>query len=204
MERGALSLLRLVVAHNRDAARAADAEERVSAADWRASIRSIVAELWPDLRNGPTWIEAQVHAESGGNPIARSSTGAMGLMQLEPATWQEMGGGDPDDPETNLRNGVLYLRGLYARQPEGIILTDRMEWALAAYNCGPSFVSSALHRAQRDAPGLWGEWSKDKRYLFHHECYVFDQTRGRIYADYRRVWAYVDEILNYFSEHWRG
>jgi soluble lytic murein transglycosylase-like protein len=75
-----------------------------------------------------------VAAESAYRAEAVSPKGALGLMQLMPATARELGA-DPTDPRQNLDAGARYLRGLliqYGHSPE---------LALAAYNAGPGAVN---------------------------------------------------------------
>jgi soluble lytic murein transglycosylase-like protein len=82
----------------------------------------------------PDWIGAVIQAESGGRSTAISVAGAMGLMQLMPATWGEIRtelrlGDDPFDLHDNVVAGAFYLRQLLDRfGPRGF---------LAAYNAGP-------------------------------------------------------------------
>jgi hypothetical protein len=79
-------------------------------------------------------IRAVLQKESGGNPLAVSPKGAMGLMQLMPETAASMGVEDPFNPEQNLAGGVKYLKYCLNRFSQNITL------ALAAYNAGPEAV----------------------------------------------------------------
>ena len=77
---------------------------------------------------------ALIQAESGFSPRAGSPKGALGLMQLMPATATEFGVTDAFNPTQNIRAGVRYLKQLLDTY-EG-----RVELALAAYNAGPGAV----------------------------------------------------------------
>jgi soluble lytic murein transglycosylase-like protein len=79
-------------------------------------------------------VKAVVHVESGYNPYAKSRKGALGLMQLMPATIREYGVANPFNPVENIRAGVAYLRRLLDRY------NNNESLALAAYNAGPSAV----------------------------------------------------------------
>ena len=75
-------------------------------------------------------VKAVIHAESGYNPNAVSSKGAAGLMQLMPATAQDLRVADSFNPSDNIRGGVRYLRFLLDTFKGDVTL------ALAAYNAG--------------------------------------------------------------------
>jgi hypothetical protein len=81
------------------------------------------------------WIQKVMRAESNGLRRAVSPKGAMGLMQIMPATWSDLRqryglGADPFDPHDNIIAGAAYLRELYDQ--------FGVEGFLAAYNAGPA------------------------------------------------------------------
>jgi hypothetical protein len=80
----------------------------------------------------PALVRAVVETESSFRPAARSPKGAMGLMQLMPATARQYAVANPYDPKANLEAGIRHLR----------MLLDRYEMAvaLAAYNAGEGAV----------------------------------------------------------------
>lgn len=94
------------------------------------------------------WIRNVMRAESAGSttmngaPIT-SGAGAMGLMQIMPATWAELRtrhrfGADPHDPRDNILAGAAYLREMHERFGASLFL--------AAYHAGPQRVEAYLLR----------------------------------------------------------
>ncbi|MDB6085901.1 MAG: lytic transglycosylase catalytic [Gammaproteobacteria bacterium] len=79
-------------------------------------------------------VRAVIVVESGFNPRAVSKKGAIGLMQLQPATARRYGVKNIYDPEQNVRAGAHYLSDLLAR------FDSNLELALAAYNAGEEAV----------------------------------------------------------------
>lgn len=82
----------------------------------------------------PHLVRAVIKVESNFQPHARSPKGAVGLMQVMPATGRRFGAVDLRDPRSNLSAGTQYLRWLLNRFDEDLTL------ALAAYNAGEGAV----------------------------------------------------------------
>lgn len=77
-------------------------------------------------------VRAVIQVESAYNVRARSPKGAMGLMQLMPATARHYQVSDPYDPASNIEAGIKHLKSLLQRLPVAL--------ALAAYNAGEATV----------------------------------------------------------------
>lgn len=92
------------------------------------------------------WIRAVMRAESAGDRHAVSHRGAMGLMQVMPATWASLRaqhglGADPFAPQDNILAGAAYLREMLDR-------FGSVPLMLAAYNVGPRRVEAHLATGQ--------------------------------------------------------
>lgn len=127
------------------------------------------------------WIHAVMRAESAGDARAISKKGAMGLMQIMPATWSDLRarhrlGADPFDPSDNIMAGTAYLRELHDRYGS--------PGFLAAYNAGPGRYEALL--AGGPLP------TETRAYVATLAPLVSGGTRAptvRVAASHRRAWT---------------
>jgi membrane-bound lytic murein transglycosylase MltF len=107
----------------------------------------------------PLMLAAQGFQESMLNQDARSPVGAIGIMQLMPATGKELEVGDISVADPNVHAGTKYMNQLLAREfPDGKFDDlNRTLFAFAAYNCGPGNMAKLRKiAAQRGLdPNVW-------------------------------------------------
>ena len=99
----------------------------------RTPYGEIIASMSQAHGVDPMLVRALIQVESNYRPKARSHKGAMGLMQLMPATAREYNVRNPYDPKANIAAGVKHLKGLIDRMGD-------VAMALAAYNAGEGAV----------------------------------------------------------------
>ncbi len=110
---------------------------------------ALVAEAAQRFGLSESLIRSVMAAESAGDAGATSHAGAMGLMQIMPATWSDLSrrhklGTSPYDPRANILAGTAYLREMIDRYGD-------LRLALAAYNAGPGRVD-AYRKGRRRLP----------------------------------------------------
>jgi soluble lytic murein transglycosylase-like protein len=154
------------------------------AAPFDAAIDRHIAEHAGRHNLRPDLVRAVIQVESAFNPKAVSPKGAMGLMQLMPATAAAYGVANPWDPDQNIRGGVAYLRHLLDRY-EG----DE-ELALAAYNAGPG----AVDRHDRHVPPY-----RETRQYVRRVRSVTPAAASRAPTIYKRVVEVNGRLVPHYS-----
>jgi membrane-bound lytic murein transglycosylase MltF len=102
---------------------------------------------------------AQVYQESQLNQNVKSPVGAIGVMQLMPATGKEMNVGDVTEIEANIHAGIKYMRFMidhyYGKEP--MTKLDKALLAFASYNAGPGRISKLRKEAAKRGldPNVW-------------------------------------------------
>lgn len=160
------------------------------------SILRLIQQTADRFQVDPNLVHAIVQVESEYNPQARSPKGAMGLMQLIPATARRFGVENPLSPEQNIEGGVTYLRYLLD------LFGGDLSLSLAAYNAGensvlrqggiPAFTEtreyvqkvSSLYQPALGAMGSRTRSSKFGVKTEHPGCRTADPRL--------QVWRYVD------------
>jgi soluble lytic murein transglycosylase-like protein len=92
------------------------------------------------------WFKAQATAESNLDQAARSYCGAIGIMQLMPATAQGLGI-NPYDPDANIQGGIKYDASLFSLWKAAPGLAERRNLMFASYNAGPGSIQRASKAA---------------------------------------------------------
>jgi len=129
---------------------------------------------------------AQGYQESRLNQQAKSHVGAIGVMQIMPATGKELKVGDVTKIEANIHGGVKYVRFMIDRYYEDEPMDDlnKVLFAFAAYNCGPGRVRQL--RRETAARGL------DANVWFNNVERIAAERIGR------ETVTYVGNIYKYY------
>ena len=104
-------------------------------------------------------LAALIYQESRFKPEANSWADAAGLMQVMPSTAEELGIKDISDPDDNINGGTRYLEQLWEKFSMVKDSTQRIKFAMAAYNCGTYHVidAQALARDEGLNPNRWDD-----------------------------------------------
>ncbi|WP_412067061.1 transglycosylase SLT domain-containing protein [Rubrivirga sp. IMCC43871] len=147
---------------------------------------------------------SQMYQESRFEPRARSWAGAMGLLQIMPATAGDLGLDDPYDPEANIEAAVRYLKWLEDNYWGETIADpgERKKFILASYNAGAGHVMDAQRLAEAEGgdPTLW----EDVAYWLLRKSEEAVYNRPEVRHGYARGLEpvhYVDIILKRYEHY---
>jgi membrane-bound lytic murein transglycosylase MltF len=102
---------------------------------------------------------AQAYQESQLDQNAKSRVGAIGIMQIMPATGKELGVGDIRQIEPNINGGIKYIRQIVDTyfEDEPMTPANKVLFAFAAYNAGPNRISQLRKETERRGldPNVW-------------------------------------------------
>ena len=148
-------------------------------------------------------LASQAFQESKFDADARSWAGAMGLLQLMPATAREVDVNDPYDPQANVAGAVRYLDWLTDQWQEIPDPGERLRFILASYNAGAGHVGDARRLTEKHGgdPNVWEDVSywllqKSKKQYYRDPVVRYGYARGL------EPVLYVSRILDRF-EHYR-
>jgi soluble lytic murein transglycosylase-like protein len=140
-------------------------------------ISNLVEQTAKNLQIDPQLVDAIIKVESEYDPMALSSKGAMGLMQLIPETAQRFGVANPFDPKDNIQGGVSYLRHLLDT------FGGDLPRSLAAYNAGEGAVQRS---------GGIPAYAETKDYV-RKVTHIYQSTSSQAGAHVAPIVRYVDE-----------
>lgn len=131
-------------------------------------------------------LASQAYQESRFDPNARSWAGAVGLLQLMPATAREVGVKNSRNPEENVAGSVRYLQKLTESWTTEIPdAEERLKFILASYNAGRGHVLDAQRLAEKNGqdPKIWENvayWmlQKSKRSVYTDPVVRHGYVRG--------------------------
>ncbi|NQU05675.1 MAG: transporter substrate-binding domain-containing protein [Calditrichaeota bacterium] len=161
---------------------------------WDTTIQENAERLGWDWR----LLASQIYQESHFDPQVKSWAGAVGLMQLMPATAREFGATDLMNPNQSIEVGVNYLKWLDDYWMKEITdSTERIRFVLGSYNAGYNHVEDARRLAEKfdRKKNVWEDnvayylLRKSNKAFFNDEVVKFGYCRGE------EPVKYVHEIL---------
>ncbi len=139
------------------------------------------------------WFKAQSIQESRLDPLAKSSAGAMGLMQLMPGTYKEIAREvglppTPYDPRANIHAGIRYNLDCFNFWTERRSWQEKLRLMFASYNAGPGNIARAQKVVREQNLCSGRRWDCIKRGL--------PQVTGQ---HSKETIQYVDSVEYYYS-----
>jgi membrane-bound lytic murein transglycosylase F len=144
-----------------------------------------------------------VYQESRFEPQAESWAEAQGLMQIMPATAEELGISDRADPEQSLSGGTKYLKQLSENFTDIPDSLERIKFTMAAFNCGLGHVLDAQRLAEKRGydPNKWDDHVAEMILALSYPKNYRDPV---VYYGYVRgvePYTYVSQIFERFGHY---
>jgi membrane-bound lytic murein transglycosylase F len=164
-------------------------------------IKKYSAELGWDWR----LVASLIYQESQFDPRSKSWAGAIGIMQLMPATAKHYGAKNPYNPKESIRAGFKYLKWLdnfwktYVPNDE-----ERIKFVLASYNIGFGHILDAMRLAKKYGanPQKWFGNVEKFLLLKSNKQYYTDPVVRNGYCEGKETVKYVREVLRRY-EHYK-
>jgi len=162
-------------------------------------LRSAATQLGWDWR----LLGSQMYQESQFKASARSWAGALGLLQVMPATARQFGVRNPLNPQQNVTAAVKYLEWLEAHWAKAIDdPAERLKFVLASYNAGTGHIEDAQRLASANGgnPKKWNDVSYWVLQLSKAEAYTQPEVKFGFCRGLEPV-MYVSAILGRFQNY---
>lgn len=116
--------------------------------DYDKEIQTATKQYWPDFPDWKLW-KAQLYQESTFDPLAKSTSGAMGLAQFMPKTWSDItkqlgwSGISATQAGPAIEAGAFYMAKLRRQWQRNRTMSQKHDLALASYNAGLGTILQA-------------------------------------------------------------
>ncbi|MCU4154580.1 transporter substrate-binding domain-containing protein [Carboxylicivirga sp. A043] len=149
-------------------------------------------------------LASQVYQESKFNPSAVSWAGAVGLMQMMPATAKELGVHWRSNPQQSMDGGVRYLSRIIGYYDDVSDPIQKIKFTLASYNCGHGHVTDAraLARKYNLNPDVWDENVEKMILALRYPKNFNDPVVKHGYLRGTEPYTYVQQIFERY-EHYK-
>lgn len=148
-------------------------------------------------------VSSLVYQESQFIANNRSWAGAEGLMQVMPATAEELGIIDLSDPEENIKGGTAYLEQMWKQWGDIADSTQRIKFVLASYNCGYYHVRDAQNLAKKynSKHLIWDGEVENYILKLSSKKFYLDPVVKYGYVRGQEPYQYVQEIFERFEHY---
>jgi len=166
----------------------------------------LIKELSLDIHWDWQLISALIYQESQFDHHAKSWAGAIGIMQLMPATAKEFNVDSSSSPEENMRAGIKYIKWLdkqfMEKVPDSL---ERRKFILGAYNVGLGHIYDAIRLAGKYElnPQLWDNNTAEMLLMKSKPEYYRDEVSYYGYCRGIEPYQYVKRIFDRF-EHYKN